>query len=107
MKINISGHHVDLTDGIRAHVHDKMERIKRHFDKPVEVDVTVSVEKQEQKVDLHMHAINHDFHVSKANAQLYTAIDEAVDVMDKQIRRFKEKIQDSRKHDKTALAQDA
>lgn len=103
MKINITGHHVEVTEGIRNHVEDKLKRVKRHFDKPVEINVTVTVEKQSQKVDLHMHALTHDFHVSKTNSQLYTAIDEAVDVMDQQIKRHKEKINDGRKHDKSML----
>lgn len=104
MKINITGHHMEVTDGIRNHVEDKLHRIKRHFDKPIEINVTVAVEKQVQKVDLHMHAIGHDFHVSKNNGQLYNAIDEAVDVLDLQIKRQKEKKQEPRRADKRALA---
>lgn len=101
MKINITGHHVDITDGIRQHVSDKLQRVKRQLDAPVEINVTATVEKLKQKISINMHALGHDFHVNKDNGELYTAIDEAVDVLHRQIREHKEKIQDNRKHDKT------
>lgn len=98
MKINITGHQLEVTEGIRAHAIEKMEKIRRHFDRPIEVALTVSVEKLQQKAAIHLHALGKDFHVSKSSSELYHAIDEAVLALDEQIKRQKDKLNEGRRH---------
>ncbi|HWQ95340.1 MAG TPA: ribosome-associated translation inhibitor RaiA, partial [Gammaproteobacteria bacterium] len=45
MQINLSGHHVEITPALRAYVHNKLERVERHFDHVTDIRVILSVEK--------------------------------------------------------------
>ena len=49
MQISITGHHVEVTDAMRAYVHKKMDRITRHFDHLIDAHYVLSVEKLRQK----------------------------------------------------------
>ena len=49
MQINVSGHHVEVTDSLRSYVNTKLDRLERHFDKIIHMNVILSVEKQRQR----------------------------------------------------------
>ena len=51
MQINVSGHHVDVTDALRSYVEAKLDRLERHSDRINHMDVILSVEKQRQKAE--------------------------------------------------------
>ena len=51
MQISLTGHHVDITDSLRAYVDSKLERLERHFDNVTNVHVILSVEKLRQKAE--------------------------------------------------------
>ena len=55
MKINLTGHHVDLTDPLREYVNSKMERLERHFDHVTDTHVVLSVEKLRHKAEATLH----------------------------------------------------
>ncbi len=100
MKIKITGHHLEVTEALKQFVEEKMERVKRHFDQPIEVAVTLSVEKLDQKVGIHLHAMGHDFHISKSGADLYGVLDQAILVLDQQVLRQKSKLKEGRRQSK-------
>jgi putative sigma-54 modulation protein len=80
MQLNISGHQLDITDGLRDYVTEKMGRLERHFDKITNVQVILEVEKLRQKAE--------------ANAEhedMYAAIDLLTDKLDRQLIKHKEK----------------
>ena len=47
MQINVTGHHVDLTEPLHQYIHSKIERLERHFDNITNVQVTLSIEKNQ------------------------------------------------------------
>ena len=49
MQLNVSGHHVEVTDSLRNYVSSKLERLERHFDRITNMNVILSVEKQRQR----------------------------------------------------------
>ena len=55
MQVNLSGHHIDVTDSMRAYVEEKLARLERHFDHLTNVQVILSVEKLEQKAEAILH----------------------------------------------------
>ncbi len=55
MQINITGHHVDLTEALHYYVHAKIEKLERHFDNITNVQVTLSVEKNRHKAEATIH----------------------------------------------------
>jgi len=54
MQLNLTGHHLDITPALRDFVHNKMERVERHFDHVGNVHVILTVEKQRHKAEATM-----------------------------------------------------
>ncbi|MDR2195223.1 MAG: ribosome-associated translation inhibitor RaiA [Gallionellaceae bacterium] len=91
MNLNLSGHHLEITPGIREHVLNKISKIKRHFDNVIDVSIILSVEKLKQKAEANVHLSGKDIFVESDDADLYVAIDELVEKLDRQILKHKEK----------------
>jgi putative sigma-54 modulation protein len=99
MNLTISGHHLDVTPALREYVINKLDRVTRHFDQVVDIAVVLSVEKQKekerrQKAEVNLHVKGRDIHVEHANEDLYAAIDQLVDKLDRQVCRHKDRVQD-------------
>jgi putative sigma-54 modulation protein len=99
MNLTISGHHLEVTPALRSYVTSKLDRITRHFDQVVDVKVLLSVEKQKEKekrqrAECNIHVKGSDLFAESAHADLYAAVDELVDKMDRQVVRHKDRIQD-------------
>jgi putative sigma-54 modulation protein len=98
MNLTISGHHLEVTPALRSYVTTKLDRITRHFDQVVDVKVLLTVEKlkekeRRQKAECNIHVKGNDMFAESAHADLYAAVDELVDKLDRQVNRHKEKIQ--------------
>ena len=92
MQINLTGHHVDLTDSLRHYVDDKFKRLSRHFDHVNNVHVILSVEKHVKKAEATFHVSHNDIFAEATNDDMYAAIDALVDKLDRQVLKHKEKI---------------
>ena len=93
MNLHITGHHVAVTDPLREYVVSKLGRVKRHFDHVIDVNVVVSVEKLRQKVEANVHVSGREIHAAAEGENLYAAIDELADRLDRQVVRHKERLQ--------------
>jgi putative sigma-54 modulation protein len=99
MNLTISGHHLEVTPALRSYVTSKIDRISRHFDQVVDVKVLLTVEKQKEKerrqrAECNIHVKGDDLFAESAHADLYAAVDELVDKLDRQVGRYKTKKQD-------------
>ncbi|WP_415882015.1 ribosome hibernation-promoting factor, HPF/YfiA family [Neptuniibacter sp. SY11_33] len=92
MQINITGHHVELTDSMQNYVLEKMQKIERHFDNITNVQVTLSIEKQRQKADAEMHVSGAQLFATHEHDDMYAAIDGLTDKLDRQVIKHKEKL---------------
>ena len=93
MNLKITGLHFDVTEAIKNHVTEKLERINRHHDGVISTTVTLSVEKLEHKAAAQVHLAGKDLHVEAIEADMYAAIDVLVDKLDRAIKQHKEKRQ--------------
>lgn len=91
MRINVSGHHVEVTNPLREYVLSKFARLERHFDQITNVDVTLIVEKMVQKAEASVHVSGADLFANSQNQDMYAAIDGLADKLDRQIIKHKEK----------------
>ena len=91
MNVQVSGHHVEVTQAIRDYVLSKLERIQRHFDQVIEINVILSVQKLRQKAEISVHMPGKDIHVESDDEDLYAAIDLMMDKLDRQIIKHKQK----------------
>ena len=96
MNIQITGHHVEITSAIRDYVNGKLERITRHFDHVIDINVILSVDKLQQKVEATIHVRGKDIFAESTEQNMYAAIDSLVDKLDRSVIRHKEKQQDRR-----------
>ena len=98
MNLTISGHHLELTPAIREYVASKAVRIKRHFDHVIDITVILTVnklaEKEKcQKAEINLNLPGKDIHADSVAQDLYAAIDNAIDKLDRQVLKYKEKSQ--------------
>ena len=93
--MNISIRHGHVSDATQAIIQEKLEKLTRLYDRISAIEITVDLEHRDQpRVDLKVSVKKHDF-VAVAQAEnLLTAVDVAVDKMEQQLRKHKEKVQD-------------
>ncbi len=91
MQINITGHHVELTEALSEYVHNKFQKLERHFDNITNVQVTLSVDKQRHKAEADMHIAGGELFANSEQDDMYAAIDGLTDKLDRQIIKHKEK----------------
>ena len=105
MNLQLTGHHVEITPAIRDYVVSKLERINRHFEQVIDVNVIMSVQKLDQVIEATVHLSGKDIHVACHDGDMYAAIDGLVDKLDRQIIKHKEKFHEGRhaaSHKRTA-----
>ena len=93
MQISITGHHVVVTDSMRAYVHKKMDRIVRHFDHLIDVHYVLSVEKLRHRAEATLKVSGGDIHADAEAEDMYAAIDALADKLDRLVKKRKEKTQ--------------
>lgn len=96
MQINISGHHVEVTDSLRDYVNSKLERLNNHNDRITSTNVILSVDKLEQKAEATLHVSGKDIFADATDLDMYTAIDALTDKLDRQLIKHKEKMRSHR-----------
>ncbi len=99
MNLTISGHHLDVTPALRAYVTTKLDRITRHFDQVGDVRVLLTIDNLKEKdlrqrAECNIHVKGKDLFAESAHADLYAALDDLADKMDRQVLRHKDKAQD-------------
>ncbi len=98
MNLTISGHHLEVTPALRTYVTGKLDRITRHFDQVVDVKVLLSIENQtekerRQKAECNIHVKGNDMFAESAHEDMYAAVDELVDKLDRQVVKHKDRLQ--------------
>jgi len=99
MNLTISGHHLEVTPALRGYVTTKLERISRHFDQVVDIKVLLTVDNLKekdlrQKAECNVHVKGRDLFAESVHADLYAAVDDLADKLDRQVLRYKGKTQD-------------
>lgn len=100
MNINLTGRHLEITPAIREHVTAKLGKINRHFDNLIDINVILSVDKLKQKAEATVHMSGKTVFAETDDTNLYVAIDNLVDLLDRQIIKHKDK-NSARRHDDT------
>ncbi len=92
MQIELTGHHIEVTDSLKSYVNEKMARLERHFDKVSNIHVILAVEGVRHKAEATVHMSGHDVFANCTEDDMYAAIDHLVDKLDRQVKKHKEKI---------------
>ena len=94
MKITISGKNIDVTDGLRTAVQDKIGKLERYFMPETEVQVTLSVEKDRQKIEVTIPVKGNIILSEQVSSDMYVSIDLVEEVIERQLKKYKNKLVD-------------
>jgi len=94
MQLNISGHHVDVTDALRSYAEEKLQKLERHYDHITNAHLVLTVEKMRQRAEATIHVSGAELFADADSEDLYAAIDLLIDKLDRQIIKHKEKTLD-------------
>ncbi len=92
MQIDITGHHVDVTPALRAYTTEKMQKLARHFDQVNSIHVILNVEKLQQQAEATVNAAGRTLFATQTATDMYASIDGLVDKLDRQVRRYKDRL---------------
>ena len=89
MQINLTGHHVEVTEPLKDYVNDKFKRLERHFDEINNVHVVLTVEKTRQIAEAKMFVNGGELYANSEETTIYESIDSLVDKLDRQVIKHK------------------
>ena len=94
MKYIISGKNIEVTDGLRSAVYEKLDRLEKYFNEDTEVLVTFSVEKDRQKMEVTIPIKGNIIRAEQVSDDMYVSIDLVTEVIERQISRHQNKLVD-------------
>ncbi|MBI2421675.1 MAG: ribosome-associated translation inhibitor RaiA [Candidatus Hydrogenedentes bacterium] len=92
MNITVTGRHMEMTDALKAYIESALEKIHGHFDKVIDADVVLDVEKHRHIAEINLHANGVRIHSKEASPDMYASVDAVIAKLDKQVRKFKDRI---------------
>ena len=96
MRYNITGRNIVVTEGLRAAVEEKIGKLERYFKPTTEVNVTLSVEKDRQKIEVTIPVKGNIIRSEQVSNDMYVSIDLVEEVIERQLKKYKNKIVDSK-----------
>lgn len=94
MQLQLTGHHVEVSDSLRAYVEAKFARIVRHFDHVIDVHCILTVEKLTHRAEATLHVSGGNIHAVSTEENMYASIDALTDKLDRLVKKHKEKLTD-------------
>lgn len=112
MQLVVSGKNINLTNALKQYAEKKIGGVKRYFDHIIEVDVNLAVEDVRDQdrsnvCEVTVFANGSRFHAIKASEDMYASIDMVADRIERQIKKFKEKLKDRGRRTSTVREMDA
>jgi len=102
MNIIVNGRHLEVTPALKNYSIEKMSKFEKYLPNITETVVTLSVEKYRHKAEVLMKVNGYMIQAESVTGEIYSSIDEVVDKLEKQVVKYKEKLQTFRKSDKKA-----
>ena len=94
MRIETYGQQLEVTPALQDYVENKLQRLDRHFDQPIEVRVQLGLRKPDHHAEATLTVPGRTLHADATGENMYAAIDVLADKLDRLILKHKEKQQD-------------
>ena len=94
MQLELTGHHVEITQALRDYVTTKLDKIARHFDLVNDAHCILTVEKLRHKAEATVRVNGSNIHAEATEEDMYAAIDALTDKLERRVRKHKEKLVD-------------
>ena len=98
MKFIISGKNIDVTEGLRTAVQDKIGKLEKYFSPETEVHVTLSVEKERQKIEVTIPVKGNIIRSEQVSSDMYVSIDLVQEIIERQLKKYKNKLVDKKQN---------
>lgn len=92
MRITITGRNIDLTQGLKDAVKEKLSKLEKYFKPDTDVYVTLSVEKERQKIEVTIPTKGHVIRSEQVSNDMYVSIDLVEEVIERQLRKYRTKL---------------
>ncbi len=92
MKIIITGRNIELTDGLKSAVEEKLSKLDKYFTEDTQANVTLSVEKERQKIEVTIPVKGHIIRSEQVSNDMYVSIDLVEEVIERQMKKYRNKI---------------
>lgn len=96
MRITISGKNIEITQGLRQAVEDKLSKLERYFTPETDILVTLSVEKERQKIEVTIPVKGNIIRSEQVSNDMYVSIDLVEEVIERQLKKYKNKLIDAK-----------
>lgn len=92
MKFIITGRNIDVTPGLKSAVEDKIGKLEKYFTPETEVHVTLSVEKDRQKIEVTIPVKGTVIRSEQISSDMYVSIDLVEEIIERQLKKYKNKL---------------
>jgi len=99
MQLDITGHHVEVTDPLKEYVASKFEKTQRHFDLVTDMHCILTVEKLRHKAEATVIVNGAKIYADATEPDMYAAIDSLANKLERRVRKHKEKLVDHHARD--------
>lgn len=106
MKIKITGRNIDLTEGLKSAVEDKLNKLEKYFTPDTDVYVTLSVEKERQKAEVTIPTKGNIIRSEQVSNDMYVSIDLVEEVIERQLKKYRTKLITKHQNAAAAFKQD-
>ena len=106
MKIKITGRNIELTEGLKTAVEDKLNKLEKYFTPDTDVYVTLSVEKERQKVEVTIPMKGNIIRSEQVSNDMYVSIDLVEEVIERQLKKYRTKLIAKHQNAATAFKQE-
>ena len=106
MRFIITGRNLEVTEGLRSAVEGKLGKLEEYFDKDVDINVTLSVEKDRQKIEVTIPVKGSIIRSEQTSSDMYVSIDLVEEVIERQLKKYKNKIIQSKQASASVFTQD-
>ena len=96
MKFIIVGKNIEVTEGLRAAVEDKIGKLEKYFTAETEAHVTLSVEKDRQKIEVTIPVKGNIIRSEQVSSDMYVSIDLVEEIIERQLKKYKNKLVDKK-----------
>jgi putative sigma-54 modulation protein len=92
MRITISGKNIDITEGLRTAIEEKLSKLDKYFNEDTDAYVTMSVEKSRQKIEVTIPVKGNIIRSEQVSSDMYVSIDLVEEVIERQLRKYRKKL---------------
>ena len=94
MRYKITGRNINVTPGLKAAVEEKIGKLERYFNQDTEVNITLTVEKDRQKIEVTIPVKGTIIRAEQESNDMYVSIDLVEEIIERQLKKYKNKIVD-------------